>query len=295
MMELQDLVDGSRAFINDCHEETRVQLQRVPNELSKDLFDCIEQLMFAVNMTTDSLVLLVELKRVWDATILLRSLLDGSARICYLLSSSTKEKEKARLHEFRKLLPKAEMGGLEQPVSGMINSPFYGGSNGGQDPILDPIKLLVDQMKPLAGEGKKLREVKARWNFFYLSNKLCEEDANLTWKDFAPIFGYRYAMSNQLVHKTDTGCGQILERSRREPLYRSISDLAHSSSVLVSACFLTYVRVVTLLKREKADSWALGSVLMKYEDFFNGTQEIEDAFVLAYKRSEEQNKSDEKR
>jgi hypothetical protein len=116
-------------------------------------------------------------------------------------------------------------------------------------------------------------------------------DENLMWKDFAPLFEYRYAMSNQLVHKTDTGCGQILERCRRNPLYRSISDLAHSSTLLVSACFSTYVRIATLLKRANADVKVLGPVFLKYENFFNGAQEIEDAFVLEYQKDQEQNKA----
>lgn len=289
MMSLQQLVDGSRAFIMDCKEASCGHILFDDPIIPEELLKCSEQLMFSIDMTTDSLMFLIENKQVWDATILLRSVLDGSARFCYLLSAKTRQDEDLRLHEFSKLLPRAEMGGIEQPVSGMIKSPFYKGTDSSKDSVLDPIKAVVDQMKPQDGEGKQMRELRTRWDFFHLSKRLCKDDKNPTWKDFAPLFEYRYAMSNQLVHKTDTGCGQILERYRREPSYRSISDLAHSSTLLVSACFLTYVRLVTLLERENMDFKVLGSVLLKYEYLFNGAQEIEDAFVLAYKRNEERN------
>lgn len=289
MMSLQQLVDELRAFIMDCMDVSCGHMLSDKPIIPEGLLKCIEQLTFSINMTTDSLLFLIEHKQVWDATILLRSALDGSARFCYLLSAKTRQDEELRLHEFCELLPRAEMGGIEQPVTGMIKSPFYKGTDSFQDPVLDPIKAVVDQMKPQDGEGKLMRELKTRWDFFHLSKKLCKNDENPAWKDFAPLFEYRYAMSNQLVHKTDTGCGQILERYRREPSYRSISDLAHSSTLLVSACFLTYVRLVTLLERENMDFKVLGSVLLKHEYLFNGAQEIEDAFVLAYKRNEERN------
>lgn len=291
MMSLQQLVDESRAFILDCMDVYCGHVLSDKTIIPEGLLTCIEQLMFSINMTTESLLLLTEHKQVWDATILLRSVLDGSVRVCYLLSAKTRQDEDMRLHEFCKLLPRAEMGGIEQPVSGMIKSPFYKGTDADQDPVLDPIKAIVDQMKPQDGEGKQMRELKTRWGFFHLSKKLCKDDENLMWKDFAPLFEYRYAMSNQLVHKTDTGCGQILERCRRNPLYRSISDLAHSSTLLVSACFSTYVRIATLLKRANADVKVLGPVFLKYENFFNGAQEIEDAFVLEYQKDQEQNKA----
>ncbi len=289
MMSQQQLVDESRAFIMECMDVSCGHMLSGKTIIPEGLLKCIEQLTFSINMTTDSLVLLIEHKQVWDATILLRSVLDGSARLCYLLSAKTRQDEEMRLHEFCELLPRAEMGGIEQPVVGMIKSPFYTGTNSVQDPVLDPIKAIVDQMKPQDGEGKLMHELKTRWGFFHLSKKLCKDGENTTWKDFAPLFEYRYAMSNLLVHKTDTGCGQILERYRREPSYRSISDLSHSSTLLTSACFLAYVRLAALLKRENMDLKVLGSLLLKYKYCFDGLQEIEDAFVLAYKRNEERN------
>ena len=114
MMSLQQLVDGSRAFIMDCKEASCGHILFDDPIIPEELLKCSEQLMFSIDMTTDSLMFLIENKQVWDATILLRSVLDGSARFCYLLSAKTRQDEDLRLHEFSKLLPRAEMGGIEQ-------------------------------------------------------------------------------------------------------------------------------------------------------------------------------------
>lgn len=277
MMSVQEFVDGARAFIKDCMDASRRQVLSCENLIPKKLFSCLEELMFSVNMTTDSAILLIENLRVWDATILLRSVLDGAARICYLLSAKTDAEEAARLHEFQDLLPRAEMGGLDKPLTGMINSRYYTGNDWQRDPILDPIKDVVEDLKPGAGEGQMLRELKGRWNFFRLSLNLRE--CCSSWSGFAPLFEYRYALSNQLVHKTDTGCGQVLERFLREPSYRSISNLAHSESVLITLCFATYIRVVMLSERERADVRAFGDVLKKNQSLFTCGDEIEKAFA----------------
>ena len=278
MMTLHELVDGARAFLKDCMQVSRRQILTVENRISDKLFKCLERMMFSINGTTDSAILLIEEGRVWDSSILLRSVLDGTARVCYLLSAKNSGDEESRLHEFVDLLPKTEMGGLEQPLSGMIKSHYYMGTESSPDPILDPIKSVVDELKPADDEGRVLRDVKARWNFFRISGILKDEFP--LWMDFAPLFEYRYALCNQLVHKTDTGCGQVLERHLREPAYRDLSIMAHAETVLTSLCFTTYVRMFALSKRQCADTESFEAVLVKHRRYFEQAQEIEDAFVI---------------
>lgn len=277
MMTLQELVDSARAFLKDCMQISRRQILTVENCIPDNLLKCLERMMFSINGTTDSAILLIEEGCVWDSSILLRSVLDGTARVCYLLSAKNSGDEELRLHEFEDLLPKAEMGGLEQPLSGMIKSHYYTGTESSPDPILDPIKSVVEELKPADGEGRMLREVKARWNFFRISSTLKDEFP--LWRDLAPLFEYRYALCNQLVHKTDTGCGQVFERSLREPAYRDLSDLAHSESVLIALCLAMCSRLHTLSARVGANVHDFGPVLRKHQSLFEGGGKIEKAFA----------------
>lgn len=277
MMSVRDLVDGTHAFIKDCMGVSYAHMGSAKGIISRKLLMCLEEMLLSVNMTTDSAIYLIERSRVWDATILLRSVLDGSARICYLLSAKTDKEEAVRLHEFQDLLPRAEMGGIDKPLSGMINSNYYTGNAVMRDPILDPIKDIVEGLKPGPGEGQEMRELKGRWNFFRLSAVLKNECA--MWSDFAPLFEYRYALPNQLVHKTDTGCGQVFERSLREPAYRDLSDLAHSESVLIALCLAMCSRLHTLSARVGANVHDFGPVLRKHQSLFEGGGKIEKAFA----------------
>ena len=277
MMSLQQLVDGARAFIKDCTDVSRGQVLSCKNIIPNELLKCLEQLMFSVNMTTDSTILLVEEGCMWDASILLRSVLDGVARVCYLLCAKTHAEEEQRLHEFQDLLPKAEMGGLEQPVAKLVKSAYYKGTKFSKDPILDPIKSIVDKLKPGNGDGKLLREIKARWNFFKISNILKDEFP--VWADFVPVFEYRYALSNQLVHKTDTGCGQVLSRYLLEPSVRELSNVAHAETILNALCLATYTRFVALSLRQNADFGTFEKVWRNHRDYFYEAQAIEDAYV----------------
>lgn len=280
-MTLQELVDGTRAFIKDCMDASRGQVLSTKMIIPANLLECLARLMFSINGTTDSAILLIEEGCVWDSSILLRSVLDGTARACYLLCAKTQEDEERRLHEFVDLLPSAEMGGLDQPLTGLINSPFCK-MDLSEDPIFGPLKSIVDELKPGEGKGKSLREVKARWNFFRISKVLQGEFQ--MWAKYAPLFEYRYALGNQLIHKTDTGCGQVLDRYTREPSYRELSDLAHAETVAMALCFATYTRLVALSKRQNAEVESFLGVWQKHRRYFEDAQAIEDVFVIECKK-----------
>ena len=280
-MTLQELVDGTRAFIKDCMDASRGQVLSTKMIIPANLLKCIVRLMFSINGTTDSAILLIEEGCVWDSSLLLRSVLDGTARACYLVLSKTQEEEQRRLYEFKDLLPKAEMGGLDQPLAEMMHSPYYKGTEFEEDPVLDPIRSMVDSMKPGEGEGKLLREVKARWNFFKISNVL-KEDYPL-WKTLAPVFEFRYAIANQLIHKTDMGSRQVLIRYMCEPDYRELSDMAHAVTVLMALCHATLARLVALSVRQNADLESFEVVRQKHKNFFKDAQVVEDAYIAELK------------
>lgn len=285
-MTLQELVDGTRAFIKDCMNASRGQVLSTKIIIHRELLECLERLMLSINGTTDSAILLIEEGCVWDSSILLRSVLDGTARCCYLLCAKSPDEEQQRLREFKDLLPKAEMGGLDQPLTGMIHSRYYKGTESAKDPILDPIKSMVDSMKPGEGEGKSLREIKARWNFFKISNVL--KEGFPLWKTFTPLFEFRYAIANQLIHKTDMGSRQVMIRYLCEPAYRELSDMAHAETILIALCYTTYVRLVALSTRQNADLSSFEAVWRDHWKFFGEAQSVEDAYIAELKKRNKQ-------
>jgi hypothetical protein len=88
-------------------------------------------------------------------------------------------------------------------------------------------------------------------------------------------------MSNSLVHKTDTGCGEIAERADRDTVYREISNLSHAASLLIDNCMLCYVRFAILSRRIKGDDTSLNDILIKNKRLFDVTGEIQQMFESA--------------
>lgn len=278
---INDIVMMARNFMNDCAKASYFYLLSARNiEATKDLFDVVHNMMLSLNQTSDSVLILTERSRVWDASILLRSIIEGSARLCYILSASLVE-EKQRLCEFNQLLPKKEMGSLEQHVVNVMRGAFYRGKVG---VCFDPLKRIVDDQKTKEGEGARIREVSKKWEFWNITKTLRNECA--LWSEMADWWEYRYAMSNSLVHKTDTGCGEIAERADRYTAYREISNLSHVASLLIDDCMLFYTRCKILVKRIKGEEVILTDVLMKNKCLFDSAEEIQRMFEKAYRKAE---------
>ena len=150
----------------------------------------------------------------------------------------------------------------------------------------DPLKKIVDEQKTKDGEGAQVREVSKKWGFWNITKALRNEYA--LWSEMADWWEYRYAMSNSLVHKTDTGCGEIAERVARNPEYRKISDLSHVASLLIDNCMLFYTRFLVLSRRIKGKEASLTDVLINNKRLFDSAEEIQQMFEEAYRKEEQE-------
>ncbi len=289
---VNDLVAMARTFMNDCADESRTNLLNAREIVTtKCLFPLIHEMMMSINLTADSLLILVERNRVWDATILFRSIIEGTAKFCYLLTAPSLDEEENRIKEFREILPKKEMGALEQCVAAMKRNGFYHDNSGEGDVCLDPLYKTIHETKTQEGEGFKNREINVKWRFQNLSKVLRNEC--LVWSGLADLWEYRYSMSNALVHKTDSGCGEIAERADRNSDYRRISDLAHASSLLLGNCMLFYTRFSVLSNRIAGNYKSLAGVIARNSCLFEAAESIEQMFVEAYHKHERQGNSQE--
>ena len=274
---INDLVVMARNFMNDCANVSYSHLLSARNiEVTKYLFKTVHNMMLSINLTSDSILLLLSKNRTWDASILLRSVIEGTARLCYMLVPSSPDEEIVRINEFSELLPRKELGSLEQRVAKIMKGAFYQGEGG---VCFGPIKKVIDDQKTKGGEGSRIREVSKKWEFWSVTKTLRNECT--LWSEMADWWEYRYAMSNSLVHKTDTGCGEIAERADRNSKHREISDLSHTASLVIDNCMLCYARFAILSRRIKGDDTSLNDILIKNKRLFDVTGEIQQMFESA--------------
>ena len=285
METIGSLIAMARTFMDDCADESRKYLHNARDIVAtKELFHLIHEMMMSINLTSDSLLILVEKNRVWDATILLRSVIEGTAKFCYLLTAPSLDEEEARIEEFQEILPQKEMGALEQCVAAMKKSVFYCDNSLKGNVCFDSLANVINETKTKEGDSAKNKEINKKWRFQELSKVLRNECH--VWSGLADLWEYRYSMSNALVHKTDSGCGEISERADRNPEYRRISDIAHASSLLLANCMLFYTRFSILSNRITGKDVTIAGVITKNQRFFEVVEGVEQMFEEAYYRNE---------
>lgn len=278
-MDVQQIGEMARSFVKDSSCAVRELILKFGNNTLLDgLDECVHELMVANNETTESAFILLEHNKVWDATILLRTIIDGTAKLCYLLTARDFDEERRRMHEFRDLVPRREMGAIFQRVLAMKRSPFHRGGAMGSDPVIDPLYRQSDRDRPKDGEGRFYGDIMKKWEFIRISSLLRKDCPE--WGNLADLWEYRYAMSNTLVHKSDNGCGQIVERKDREMNYRTLSDLAHAASLFMDISMLFHTRGVVLSRRLNVPTASLVGVLDAHKFFFDQVQEVCEKFAM---------------
>ena len=123
---MKEFIKSARQLISDYADAASPQLAQCGDFLqSHKRAQTATKLYVSSAMTTDSIIILIEHGLIWDAISLFRSLLEGTARFCYLLSTTTEEEEIKRFHEYEEVLSGKSMMSLEQPVAKMKKGHLY--------------------------------------------------------------------------------------------------------------------------------------------------------------------------
>ena len=212
MSAVKDLIKSARQLISDYADAASPQLAQCAGFLqSHKRAQTATKLYISSAMTTDSIIILIEHGLIWDAISLFRSLLEGTARFCYLLSTAIEEEEIKRFHEYGEVLSGKSMMSLEQPVAKMKKGHLY--KHDKTDAYLDRIEVNVKEIaQEISGEAA---EVKRKWNFFNLSHALRTECPE--WAVMADQWELRYATANFAIHKDGVIVGADITHWTKEP------------------------------------------------------------------------------
>lgn len=280
--EIDRLLTMGRDFLNSCAEAVLIHLLDARDIVKTDgLFEVCHNMLRALNQSTDSIFLLLGANRPWDASILLRSVIEGSAKFCYMLTAPSLEEEERRMNEYMYVLSKKELGSLEQPVARFLHGAC---GRGNARARVEELKRVIDEGKVQSGESRPLAEINQKWKFWEVARVLRKECG--IWSRMGDLWEYRYAMSNDLVHKTDSGCGEMVERADRQPDYRDASDKAHAASLLFDTCMLWYLRYSVLAERINGTELRLDEVFFAHKPLFDAIAELERSFDKACREND---------
>lgn len=266
-----ELVERTRRFCIECTKSIKpTYLQRKDSFKEYPLVGIVGTLMDSLDLTTENILFLLENNRLWDAPILFRSVIDGSAKCAYLLSASSVEEENRRLEEFVNILSQKEWASFEQSAQN-VKYNFLG--NNYKSPLFDFFYQIVQREKTRPGDGAQIRKVSKRWAFGSLSKILRSECPQ--WAEWADLFEFYYAFSNPVVHKSALGCQRLFEEAKQINGRHGASIIAYASPILVLNALLLYCRLFLFARKAELDVQPLMDVAQNSHDLFEKAAAIE--------------------
>lgn len=264
MIALSEFIKSARGFVEEQSTVFASQYIKVKHKYEDNEYvQTIGRLLSALDLTTESIIVLVENEQVWDLPILFRSILEGSARALYLIAAPSREEAWRRVDEYDNILLKSEMASLEQSINRMAELTKEEDSVDAKTSKIS--KDIMQEWKTGEGESRQVREVVRKWNFWNVSRSLRKECRS--WAMSADTWELRYATANVLVHKSSVGNKHLMES------YRSIRDGANSplfsAATIIEGCVvLQFDRAFLFSRRLDLDSAAIIDVKSRHEDFF---------------------------
>lgn len=243
--------------LNEMATVAMPYMSLLERNVSPDVFCSLFGLWHCSLMTSDTILKLCQLNKVWDAVILLRSVIHGSAKFAYLLSGD-KEILQARFEEYHVTIPKKEFASMEKPTDLLFKIGAYDSAEKesfASKQFRDVIKINKTQ----EGEGSSVRAVSKKWDFFRLSEALANED--IVWCEMAPDINQAYASANVLVHMNDTGCGEIMQRLAYDQDYQRLMDYGHAANLLFRVSVLQLIRSNALIHYMGGETHTLLNIL----------------------------------
>ena len=229
----------------------------------------LAQLFLQCHLTSESIIFLLAERKEWDASILLRSVMEGTAKYLYILQGN-KNETLDKAYEFWCVLPE---------ISDIKHS----------DRVKDLYtKLVIPQKSPLADlvldeqEHKNLlnkyskadrKKIEQRWAF----SEILKSFENTDLESFKALF-FEYGMCSHLAHMDAVGVGMTRDRMLTSSPNRDIIQLAHIAKIAYSICYLEKIRTQILLIKLDQKLDPIFQLDQKYADLYKELLEAEKNF-----------------
>ena len=217
-------------------------------------------------MASESAVLLVAHNRLWDAEMLIRSVLEGSYKLAFLCAPDAQERA-ARVSEYYDDLP--EMGRLRthERLSTLLST------------VSDPA---ADQWRPFRDlilsdeEAIRLRDryprkerqaLEQKWAFLPIAEAL-SRDAALGGQSLLTM-GYSYRIGSHMVHQDADAIKIVWEREQRSQIRNDAIVLSHAARELSDLFYLGFFRVLAAYRAKNIQTDPVYSTMAKYENWLS--------------------------
>ena len=268
LRKIQIWGDTSSHLLSDCYDIVSQLYDRIWPFESLVKFVSV-QLFLQCHLTSESIIFLLGERKEWDASILLRSVMEGTAKYLYILQGNKNETlEKA--YEFWCVLPEItdikhsdRVKDLYTKLAIPQKSPFA-------DLVLDEQEHKNLLNKYSRADRKKIEQ---RWAF----SEILKSFENTDLEPFKALF-FEYGMCSHLTHMDAVGVGMTRDRILTSSPNRDIIQLAHIAKIAYSICYLEKIRTQILLMKLEQKLEPIYQLDPKYASLYNELLEAEKIF-----------------
>jgi hypothetical protein len=256
-------------FIGECFDYSRPFI-----EVNSDCWDpqvrfVSTQLYIDCHLTSESVLILINAIKEWDADLICRSVIEGTIKYVYMLTGRNEEKLiKAR--EYWCILPSFSSIKRSERLKRffeVVSNPESSEWRAYRELILNDVEVESIRKGYTRVERQEMEE---RWSFAGITKQLSQSEDPVLRE--TTILAHGYGMSSHLLHKDGVGVSIVRDRMGRELEHEEAIKLAHAARIVSDICFFSELRLRYLLKIHGENTNFLNELRGKYSLLFEQTR-----------------------
>lgn len=237
------------------------------------------QLFIGCHLTSESMLILTQLEKVWDADILCRSVLEGTVKHAFMLQGADESLWLSRCQEYWYTHPNIMLKkdcSRAKDLRDIILSVH--GENASNLESLDDMVYMGEQLQEFLKSTTKesRRAIDKRWSLSGILEHF-SNSSDTTINVLRGLF-YRYGNSCHLSHMDGIGIANIWDRYLRNKDNQEAITLSHSARLVSDTITFTKIRFASLKRACKEPITPLQEIDKKYQFLFSELQDAHDRF-----------------
>lgn len=230
------------------------------------------QLATSCHLTSESALILISSKRLWDAEVLVRAVIEGTFKFIFLCVGDEEER-KNKVKEYWDDLPEVTRIKRHQRLEEFLSKV--------DDQNADEWKPFRDLLIPSAEldllktkyPRKTRQQLEQKWSFNEIAGALSKVD--IAGFENLKSMSFSYGMASHLVHQDADAIGIIWDRHRREDDRRASVEVAHGARELSDIVSMAMFRTLMLFKLDKLKTDPVHELLRSHQALMDELSEVQ--------------------
>ena len=226
----------------------------------------INKLALQCQLSTESAFLLIGNLHLWDASILVRSVLEGTYKLAYLCLGDETERSK-KCVEFRDTLPEImTFERSERALKLKLHRSNEFSWEPTDDAILSEEEINIFRAKYPRRDRSRLKQ---KWNFTEIAAQLSTIGDDVLGAGHASLMLYNYHRYSHFAHKDGDSCLLLYNRTFRDDVRREAVELVHAVDAIDILLALSVIRMKYIYDLNGGPNEAISNFAIEVKELIN--------------------------